>query len=227
MTLEGRLSELENVIKTARLEHTKSGLVLGRALTEAHSVLASEGKFKEFIARCDFSLRTAYNYMDAWREFSGVRGTIETTAMYALCAKSVPESAKEEAKSLAESGVVVTLDKAQKIIEAHRQALPVKPQDGTRVEKEVREHKELDLTEFLAEANRQSDLPAIDDDIEDMSPFEAADKLFSKGLDTVYRLVRTTEDINSIVPNEPLMERVHFNLQEIAVALKLWKRALR
>lgn len=227
---EGRLEELATTIKTERLSHAQSGLAIGKALAEAHEVLAVERQFKAFVEKCEFSLRTAYHYMTIWRHFGGIVGAIDQTAMYALGAANVPESARQEAKHIAEAGAVVSLDMANKIIAAHRESGGVRAKMERKYDTTTNaqyEAREQELGKFREDAARHASLPPVDDDTEDLAPFEVAEKLFSKATDTIYRLVRLIDDINGLIENEPLRESIQMELQGAVQNLRLWKRGLR
>jgi hypothetical protein len=227
------LDLLAETIRAAKVLHTRSGLAIGEALHKAHLVLKKEATWTQWVKdNCEFSVRTAYNYMWSYRHFAGVEGRIDATAMYALVAPGVPQEAREEAKRLAETGTTVTLEQATAIIDTYkrqgREVRQVERKVARQIEEtgESFEERERKFNDFLDQAERASQLPPIDTEgIEELPSHEAAGVLFNKALDTIYRLVRLTDDIHDHVPNTPIREAVQVQLQLAVDDLLLWRRA--
>lgn len=227
------LDYLAETIRAAKTIHTKSGMAIGEALHKAHAILTEKGKFTAWVEEsCEFSIRTAYNYMLAYRHFAGIQGKIDATAMYALVAPGVPQEARDEARRLAEEGTTVTLDKATAIIDAarrqHRDVRQIERKVARQVEEtgESFEEREQKFNDFLEMAENAAELPEISTEgIEELPSHEAAGVLFNKALDTIYRLVRLIDDLNGHVRNEPVREAVQIQLQLAADDLALWRRS--
>ncbi len=117
---KGKLIYLAGEIQKQNAGHVKTGLEVGRLLSEARSLLASEQPFKAWVeAECGHSLRSAYNYIAAFDSFGSCANfaRIELSAMYELTKN---DNAKNRALKLAERGVRVTHAIAKDLVESEK-----------------------------------------------------------------------------------------------------------
>ncbi len=111
-----------------KVVHATSGLEMGKMLTEARE-LCGDKPFVEWVeAECGYSVSTAYNYMDAFREFGDFPtvGKIELGAMYVL---SKSKGAKQKAIKLADKGIAVTQSMAKKLVKLCKPKPPSPPSE--------------------------------------------------------------------------------------------------
>lgn len=114
--VRGELMAFAREIRAQAGKHVEVVLEIGRMLCESQKILGNEKSFKSFVENeCKFSIRSAYNYMAAHRNFgkcaSGAR--IDVGAMNEL-AKS--DAAVKKAIKIAESGKTVTQSKAKELV---------------------------------------------------------------------------------------------------------------
>lgn len=125
---KGKLIYLAGQIKKEAASHTRTGIAIGESVAKAHALLAGDGRdgqFKGWVeAECGFSIRTAYNYMQAWQTFgeSEAIEQYEPTAMYTLSGPKVPPAAVKEAEKLAKKGERITADLADEIVGKFRES---------------------------------------------------------------------------------------------------------
>lgn len=225
-----RLEELAIIVKEEKVSHAKSGLRIGGALCEARTLLKEEKRFTKWVEEeCQYSVRTAYNYMSAYRHFNNVPGHIDVTAMYLLASPSSPTEAIEEAKRVAASGETVTLETAKRILGKHYKDKQVEnkvPFTGA-IKKVRKPREEPDERDFKAEAARAAALPPVDaSDADELPGDEAAALLLSKAIDTIYRLVNVIDEIHSLAPSGAIRDAVQTSLQVAVDDMKLWKDQL-
>jgi len=123
---KGKLIWFAGQIGKQKVVHAKAGLEMGKMLAEAQG-LCGEKPFPEWVeSECGFSVRTAYNYMAAHRDFGDCAtvAQIELGAMYELTKN---KGAKREAIKLADKGVSVTQSMAKKLIKESKPNPPPKP----------------------------------------------------------------------------------------------------
>ncbi len=101
---------------------------IGEKLSEVKQELG-HGHFLAWLrTEFDWSESAARKFMQVHRKFKTVQFTnldIATSALYLLAADSTPEAAREEVLQLASVGKIITLPKAKKIVQQHRQAAQV------------------------------------------------------------------------------------------------------
>lgn len=141
----------------------KTIVVIGEMLSTAQEQLAQHGKgtFQNWVqSECGFSIRTAYNYLSAFRVFGDCAtvAQMEDSALYALASNGTPEKAIKEALKLTGQGVKITQSKAKEIIKKHQPPKEPKPPKEPEVEFEDQEEEEIEdeptIEEICEEDNR-------------------------------------------------------------------------
>lgn len=123
---------LAGVINQEKQSHVKSGMVIGKAIHDAHQLFAgkgSEGRFSAWVeAECGYSRNTAYKYMRVWDKFGKCNAAIhfDVSAMQALAGPNTPGKAIAEAMKLANNGQYVSQAAALALIEKHSEPKPEK-----------------------------------------------------------------------------------------------------
>lgn len=118
----GKLKYLAGEIRKTSKQHKESGLVVGKAVCDAHELLAKAGKEGQFTAwveaECRFSRATAYNYMNAYERFGecDVIDQFDQGALYVLASPSVPEEAFKEAVKNAKKGQHYNSESAKEVV---------------------------------------------------------------------------------------------------------------
>lgn len=125
---KGKLISLAGEIRRQKEKHATSGFEIGRSVAASHAVFAGnggEGQFSSWVEReCGFSKRTAYNYMNAWREFGNCAtvAQFDVSAIYALSSETQgADKARKEAIKLADKGQKITHEKAKEILNRFRE----------------------------------------------------------------------------------------------------------
>ena len=121
-----KLLALAGQFNRAVAAHHKTWLNLGEPISEAHELLAGngrEGKFTKWVeSELSVTKRTAYRYKYAWDRFGNKCDSLShfsTEAIYALSGPTVPEDAVKDAIKLAGKGKRVNLELAEELIEKH------------------------------------------------------------------------------------------------------------
>lgn len=130
----GKLIQLAAYVLQEHNKQAVSMIEAGRWLKDAHEILAGvgcEGKFKPWVeAECNFSLRTAYNYMsvfDLFGKCATLHAFFDESAMIVISAPSTPAEARTKAMKLAKNGHRVSHAKAKELIEECKPDAPPKP----------------------------------------------------------------------------------------------------
>ncbi len=120
--VKGKLIALAGQVKREKAKHATSGMAIGESISEAHDLLAGDGRDGTFAnwveLECGFGRTTAYNYMWTWRRFGKCSSLEHFTqeALYALASPKTPETAVNEAVKLADKGVYVNKERADEIL---------------------------------------------------------------------------------------------------------------
>ncbi len=134
---QAELEQLATVIvdtteRTCRA-NVEALMQIGKALAEAHDLLAGkgrEGMFGPWIDRCcNISRSSAYKAKDVYMAFNKCPhvDTFEMQALYLLSAPSCPEAATKDALKLAKKGEKLTAKMARQIIAEHTPEEPKAP----------------------------------------------------------------------------------------------------
>lgn len=120
---KGKLMWYATEIRKHIGSHVEFGLAAGKMLTEARD-LCTERHFTMWApSECNSSLRSVYNYMDAWQGFGKLAtvANLELSAMYTLANN---EPAKKEALKRASKGELITQKVAKEITAKHKEDPP-------------------------------------------------------------------------------------------------------
>jgi DNA repair exonuclease SbcCD ATPase subunit len=153
--------------KTAEIrilvKQTAQGIIeIGQRLIEVKEKLGHGNWLPWLEGEFGWNEQTARNFMNVARNFPQIQNNFgfQLRALYLLSAPSTPESAREEALSLAESGEKISHAKAQEIIakhkaeaEAAKNELKIKQQVLTTLEDQINSL-EAERTKLRAEHNR-------------------------------------------------------------------------
>ncbi len=119
---------LQGIYKRILIRNIATAYEDGKDLLEARGI--ENLPYKEFIesaqATFGWSERTIVDKMNTalrWGDFTATIAVIEDRAMYLLSSKRVPESARQEAKSLLEAGKDVSEELAKQIRDKHKAEL--------------------------------------------------------------------------------------------------------
>jgi hypothetical protein len=134
--VDAQRAEYADAIKKLQVNTKRNRLEIGRYLNEAGKLSLGHGEFLSWFERqkFHFSLRTAERMMNAARAFEGKFDTVSIlpfhwSAITLLSTRHMPEAARDEAISLAQSGRQVDRTVAKQIIAEHRKR---RPQRGSR-----------------------------------------------------------------------------------------------
>jgi hypothetical protein len=121
--VQQKLSELDSLW----MQHTLNIVEMGKRLLELKERL-EYGQYGKLVATKPYGRTTAHYFTTVAGRFADVQNlnNFDKTALYLLAAPSVPEEAREEAKSLAAVGDRVTHADAQAIVAKHKPQ-PEKP----------------------------------------------------------------------------------------------------
>lgn len=125
---KSKLVSLAGDFNRAMREHANAGMAAGKAASQAHELLAGEGKEGSFAGYAEgvlgVSRQTAYNYMWAWDRFGKCKSLLHFSAeaMYALASPKAPPQAAKEAEKLADKGERVNIAKAKELLDKFREA---------------------------------------------------------------------------------------------------------
>lgn len=118
IVVQQRTTEIKALLRRTAQDIIDVGLKLSEVKQEL-----GHGNFLAWLRReFDWSESAARKFMQVSRQFKTVKFTnlnIAPSALYLLSADSTPESAREEALQLADSGEVITRHKAKAIVQQH------------------------------------------------------------------------------------------------------------
>jgi len=191
--IKSKLVWFEGEIKKASSGHVKWGMEVGKYLSQAQELMPTQGAFQSWVeTRCGYSIRSAYNYMSAFKEFGTCANlqNLELSAMYALTQN---EEAKKKALKLADRGVQVTHKMAKDLVK--NAGGPEKPGGGGRG------------------PGKGSQEP------ERIDPVQQAKNNAKVAKDLIDRAVRAVDDLHAVKPNLPMRDRIVAALQKCGKAV--------
>lgn len=150
--LDGRAQRIRDLVGTARL----CIIEIGRELIAAKEE-CEHGDWLPWLDReFGWSEATAKNYMNVARAFksptiSDLNFSIDATALYALSAPGVPQSARDEAVETAKTDVVTKAKAEEMIEEATKKAVQKAITEAQKNHEQVLEDKIAEATEELAD----------------------------------------------------------------------------
>lgn len=235
---KGKLIALAGQVKRERAKHASSGMALGEAISEAHQLLAGDGRDGSFAnwveAECGFSRTSAYRYMWTWQRF-GKCSSLEhftSEALEKLATPTTPEPAVKEAMKLADKGQRINKDKATEILNRFREVANGKPkpsapddsplpanQSGSRVDSGDGYIDPIEAAcqhDFDDEACRKCHMPR---------PEPPSGKLFSRLLEHLRQAVLLLDEIAKVAPNGKLHESAMNSLDCANQDILKWRKA--
>lgn len=151
------IEKLEKYVSDAKRIANKASFDLAEKLCEAREEFRDNkhGGFEGWIEeRLGISKQTAYRIIWRYEQFGSVENLeqldIALTAQYALSQPSTPQTARDEAIQLAESGTKITVKLSENIIEKHKKDI----EEAEKIRKEIQ--KEFDL--FKQQVKREISL---------------------------------------------------------------------
>lgn len=139
LEIRGQVKQYTEEIRGLMRRAAQDIVAIGQALIRVKEALP-HGQFGAWLqAEFEWSDQTALNFMSVARRFGEIPEGLEFApkALYLLSSASVPESARQEAKSLATEGEPITPKLAQQIIEVHTLAPEDRPHEEVNEEPEI------------------------------------------------------------------------------------------
>ncbi len=197
--LKGKLVALAGQIRRSTKSHLEHALDMGQAIEEALELLAKAGKeiiFSDWVKReCGFSVRTAYNYVNAYSRFGGSRASLAqftAEAIYLLSDDKITSETVDTAINLANKGTRITKDVAEELKRKYQpDERPDDPEPEDMADGE-------DSSTGVADSGGSS---SHEEEADGAEEAPAAAKLFAEAEKHYAALTQLLDQLNKLVPH--------------------------